>query len=88
MLQQPEVVVCDEYTANIDVHTARLIQEQMRTEFGGRTRIVITHELYTIRGADHIIVLDNGRVTDEGTHEELITRPGLYRDLCEVQALA
>lgn len=74
-------------TANIDVQTARLIHEAMRTRFQGRTRVVITHELYTVRGADHIIVLDEGQVADAGTHDELLARPGLYRTLCEVQAL-
>ncbi|MCB9766685.1 MAG: ABC transporter ATP-binding protein [Candidatus Omnitrophica bacterium] len=86
-LQNPRVIICDEYTANIDVKTARLIQETMRTEFADRTRIVITHELYTIKGADHIIVLDRGRVESVGVHETLIGKPGLYRDLWEVQQL-
>lgn len=86
-LQNPRIIICDEYTANIDVKTARLIQETMRTEFADRTRIVITHELYTVKGADHIIVLDRGRVESVGVHEELISRPGIYRDLWEVQQL-
>jgi ABC-type multidrug transport system fused ATPase/permease subunit len=86
-LQSPEVIVCDEYTANIDVKTERLIHDAMRTRFRDRTRVVITHQLHTIRGADHIIVLEQGRVVDAGTHEELLTRPGTYRDLWSVQQL-
>ena len=87
VLQDPEVIVCDEYTANIDVKTARIIHDAMRDRFRDRTRVVITHELYTIQGADHLIVLDQGRTVESGTHEELMSRPGLYRTLWEVQAL-
>jgi ABC-type multidrug transport system fused ATPase/permease subunit len=87
-LQSPQVIVCDEYTANIDVKTEKLIHEAMRTRFRDRTRVVITHQLHTIRGADHIIVLEHGRVVDAGTHEELLARPGTYRELWSVQQLA
>ena len=88
VLQDPEIIICDEYTANIDVKIAGLIHEVMRTEFAGRTRIIITHQLYTIKGADHIIVLDQGEIAQAGTHEELLAQPGVYRDLWELQKLA
>jgi ATP-binding cassette subfamily B protein len=87
LLREPQVIVCDEYTANVDVKTARLIHEAMRTHFAGRTRVVITHELASVRGADHIIVVDSGRVVQQGTHEELSAAPGLYRELLEVQSV-
>jgi ATP-binding cassette subfamily B protein len=87
-LQSPQIIICDEYTANIDVKTEKLIHEAMRTLFRDRTRVVITHQLHTIRGADHIIVLERGRVVDAGTHEELLARPGTYRELWGVQQLA
>jgi len=87
IVQDPEIIICDEYTANIDVKTAGLIHEVMRTEFAGRTRIIITHQLYTIKGADHIVVLDRGTVVQAGTHEELVARPGVYRDLWDLQKL-
>ncbi len=87
-LQSPQVIICDEYTANIDVKTERLIHEAMRTTFRERTRVVITHQLHTIRGADHIIVLEHGQVVDVGTHAELLSRPGTYRDLLSIQQLA
>jgi ABC-type multidrug transport system fused ATPase/permease subunit len=87
LLRDPAVIVCDEYTANVDVKTARLIHEAMRTHFADRTRVVITHELYTVRGADWIIVIDHGGVVQQGTHEELSARPGLYRELLEVQSI-
>jgi ATP-binding cassette subfamily B protein len=85
VLRDPQVVICDEYTANVDVRTARLIHEAMRTHFAGRTRVVITHELYTARGAEWIIVIDHGRVVQQGTPEQLAEQPGLYRELLEVQ---
>jgi ATP-binding cassette subfamily B protein len=87
LLRDPQVIVCDEYTANVDVKTARLIQQAMATHFAGRTRVVITHELYSVRDADWIIVIDQGRVVQQGTHDQLRDQPGLYRDLLEVQKI-
>jgi ATP-binding cassette subfamily B protein len=87
LLRDPQVIICDEYTANVDVRTAQLIHEAMRTHFADRTRVVITHELASIRGADHIVVVDHGRVVQQGTHEELRNQPGLYRDLLAVQSV-
>jgi ABC-type multidrug transport system fused ATPase/permease subunit len=88
IVQDPEIIICDEYTANIDVKTAGLIHEVMRSEFSGRTRIIITHQLYTIKGADHIVVLDKGAIAQAGTHEDLLAQPGVYRDLWELQKLS
>jgi ABC-type multidrug transport system fused ATPase/permease subunit len=87
-LRDPQVIICDEYTANIDNATARLIHETLERVFAGKTRVVITHQLYTIRGADNILVLDRGRIVESGSHEELLQKPGLYRDMWEVQRLA
>jgi len=87
IVQDPEIIICDEYTANIDVKTAGLIHEVMRNEFSGRTRIIITHQLYTIKGADHIVVLDKGNIAQAGTHEELFAQRGVYKDLWELQKL-
>ncbi len=87
IVQDPEIIICDEYTANIDVKTAGLIHEVMRSEFSGRTRIIITHQLYTIKGADHIVVLDQGTIAQAGTHKELLDQSGVYRDLWELQKL-
>jgi ABC-type multidrug transport system fused ATPase/permease subunit len=87
-LRKPEIIVCDEYTANIDNATARLIQKSLAEVFAGKTRIVITHQLYTVRDADRIIVLDRGCVVGAGTHEELLAQEhGLYREMWEVQRL-
>jgi ATP-binding cassette subfamily B protein len=86
-LRDPQIIVCDEYTANIDNATARLIHEALAKVFAGKTRIVITHQLYTVRGADKILVLDRGRIVGTGTHQELIEQGGLYREMWEVQRL-
>jgi ABC-type multidrug transport system fused ATPase/permease subunit len=86
-LRDPQVIVCDEYTANIDNATAALIRESLATKFADRTRIVVTHQLYSVRGADQILVLDKGRIVDRGTHEDLLARPGLYREMWELQRI-
>lgn len=86
-LRDPQIIVCDEYTANIDNATARLIHEALAKAFAGKTRVVITHQLYTVRGADNILVLDRGRIVGTGTHQELIEQGGLYREMWEVQRL-
>ena len=88
VLQDPAIIICDEYTANIDLKIAGLIHDVMRDEFSGRTRIIISHQLYTIRGADHIIVLDHGAIAEAGTHEELLGMGGVYRSLWDLQKLA
>lgn len=86
-LRDPQIIVCDEYTANIDNATARLIHETLAKVFAGKTRVVITHQLYTVRGADEILVLDKGRIVATGTHQQLIEQGGLYREMWEVQRL-
>ena len=77
----PRILILDEATASIDTYTEVLIQEALRTLLKGRTAIVIAHRLSTIRNADRIVVLDGGRVVDQGNHEELIARGGLYAEL-------
>ena len=87
LVQDPRIIVCDEYTANIDIKTAQLIQEMMQTRFAGRTRVVITHELYNARGAARILVLDQGRIVQQGTHDTLVGVPGLYQSMWEAQRI-
>ncbi|MDN5276379.1 MAG: ATP-binding cassette, subfamily multidrug efflux pump [Clostridiales bacterium] len=81
----PAVFVLDEATANIDTETEMAIQQAMANISGGRTTIIIAHRLSTIRNADKIIVIDKGRIKEIGTHDELIKKGGLYRQLYEKQ---
>ena len=77
----PRILILDEATANIDTYTEVLIQQALRRLLKGRTAIVIAHRLSTIRSADRIVVLDGGRVVDQGSHDELLARGGLYAEL-------
>jgi ATP-binding cassette subfamily B protein len=81
----PEILVLDEATASIDTETELVIQEALRTVTAGRTSIIIAHRLQTIQEADRILVLQNGRVREIGTHDELIKKRGLYYTLHALQ---
>ncbi|MDR2149578.1 MAG: ABC transporter ATP-binding protein/permease [Spirochaetaceae bacterium] len=81
----PAVVILDEATSSIDTETERLIQLGMQRVLAGRTSLVIAHRLSTIRHADRILVLSGGTVIEEGRHEELIARNGMYANLYRLQ---
>jgi len=81
----PKILVLDEATASIDSHTENLIQNSLRKIMQGRTSIVIAHRLSTIREADSIIVLHQGKLLEQGTHNELLQQDGLYAALHNVQ---
>ena len=81
----PPVVILDEATSSIDTETEHLIQLGMKRVLAGRTSFVIAHRLSTIRNADRILVLSGGRLAEEGRHEELIARNGLYAGLYRLQ---
>jgi ATP-binding cassette subfamily B protein len=81
----PAVVVLDEATSSIDTETEHLIQLGMQRVLAGRTSIVIAHRLSTIRNADRILVLSDGRIVEQGRHEELIAANGLYAQLYRLQ---
>jgi ATP-binding cassette subfamily B protein len=81
LLANPRILILDEATANIDTFTEMLVQQGLRTLLHGRTALVIAHRLSTIKGADNIIVLQAGRIVEQGTHAELLQRKGAYATL-------
>lgn len=84
LLVDPAILILDEATASVDTQTEALIQQALRRLFAGRTAIVIAHRLSTVRDAHRIVVLDQGRIVDEGTHDELMRHGGLYAHLYQV----
>jgi ATP-binding cassette subfamily B protein len=85
LLRSPSIVVLDEATAHLDSESEELVQEALANALRGRTSIVIAHRLSTVRDADAIVVIDNGHVVEQGTHQELLAEGGLYADLYETQ---
>lgn len=81
----PPVLVLDEATSNIDTETESLIQDALKKITNGRTTIIVAHRLSTIKNSDRIIVLHKGKIREEGTHEELIKKEGLYYNLYKLQ---
>ena len=85
MLLDANMLILDEATSNVDTRTEQKIQAAMRELMKDKTCFVIAHRLSTIRSADHILVLDGGKVVEQGTHEELMDRDGFYRKLYQAQ---
>lgn len=84
-LRDPRILILDEATSNLDSQTENIIQDALHHLMQGRTTLVIAHRLSTIVDCDWVVVLDQGRIVQEGTHDELAPQPGLYRKLCEEQ---
>ncbi len=86
ILADPKMIILDEATSNLDTESEALIQKSLAELVKDRTTIVIAHRLSTIKAADQILVIESGRIAEQGTHEELISRKGRYYDLYTYQA--
>lgn len=86
LLKNPSILILDEATSSLDSESEKLVQEALEVLMEGRTSIIIAHRLSTIRNADKILVLDNGKISEEGTHQELINlENGIYKNLSSLQ---
>ena len=85
ILKNPKILILDEATSSVDTRTEELIQKAMDTLMKGRTSFIIAHRLSTIKNADLILVLKDGDIIEQGTHEELLKKNGLYKSLYSSQ---
>ena len=86
MLKDPRILILDEATSSLDSESERLVQDALEKLMKSRTSIVIAHRLSTIRQADHILVMQEGRIVEQGTHEQLLQlTDGLYKNLSDLQ---
>lgn len=87
VLKNPEFLILDEATSALDTESEKLVQQALTRMLKGRTSVIIAHRLSTIQHADKIIVIDEGRIAEQGTHEQLIDSKGIYAKLIEMQSL-
>lgn len=87
LLKDPPILILDEATSQLDSTSERIVQEALDTLIAGRTVFIIAHRLSTVRSADRIIVLDAGRIVEQGSHEELLGQNGLYKQLYSLQEI-
>jgi ABC-type multidrug transport system fused ATPase/permease subunit len=87
LLMNPRILILDDSTSSVDTQTEKLIQSALDTLMEGRTTFVIAHRLSTVRRADLILVMEDGRIVERGTHEELLKRGGLYKEIHDLQLI-
>ncbi len=85
LILNPRILILDDSTSSVDTETENLIQQALAKLMAGRTTFVIAHRLSTVRRSDLILVLDHGRIIERGTHQDLLNRDGLYREIYDLQ---
>ena len=85
LLKNPPLLLLDEATSALDAESERLVQHALEAAMAGRTTLVIAHRLATVQRVDRILVLDQGRVVESGTHHDLVAQNGLYASLAALQ---
>jgi ABC-type multidrug transport system fused ATPase/permease subunit len=85
LLMNPRILILDDSLSSVDTQTEKLIQEALDNLMEGRTTFVIAHRLSTVRRADSIIVMNQGRIVQRGTHDELLTKGGLYKEIHDLE---
>jgi len=88
LLLDPKIMILDDSMSAVDAQTERLLQTAIREVMKGRTTVLIAHRLSTVEKADHIIVLKNGRIIEQGTHDDLLRHSGYYRQVLELQRMS
>lgn len=86
-LKQPEILILDEATSNLDTESEALVEEALETVMEGRTTLIIAHRLKTVQRADRVLVIDDGRILEQGTHAALVAEGGMYARLYRGQLL-
>ncbi|TAK53879.1 MAG: ATP-binding cassette domain-containing protein, partial [Bacteroidetes bacterium] len=87
IMRNPKILILDDSLSSVDTYTEEEILKRLRGVMKNRTSIIISHRISTVKDADMIVVLDKGAIVEQGTHEELLARPGIYSELYEKQLL-
>lgn len=87
LIKDPQVLILDDSLSAVDTETEEAILQNLKGVFDGRTVILVSHRISTLQGADKIVVLDQGRIVQMGTHDELVQQPGLYQEIYQRQLL-
>ena len=87
MIKEPQILILDDSFLAVDTETEEAILQNLRRVFPGKTVIIVSHRISTLKNAHQIIVLEEGAITQRGTHDQLVEQPGLYRELYHKQLL-